>query len=238
MVSTSRTPGHTKHFQTLYLTPKIRVCDCPGLVFPSLVDKQLQVSPTCTVQWMHCLEVWISETLYQVVYTCHTLYQVVYTHLHLTGVCVCVCQILTGIYPIAQVREPYTAVGYLAQRTALVEGLQLVPPQGPAPVFKKTPGRRVGDWEMEKGAECSSHVREEVEEEVEWTAWDICDGRNGQIIFTLCDVSPIILAWAIKKGYYTSRAGRPDTYRAGGCGFFGMSVGWHHGMGLSCLCIL
>jgi len=43
VVSTSRTPGHTKHFQTVFLTRSIRLCDCPGLVFPSLVDRQLQV---------------------------------------------------------------------------------------------------------------------------------------------------------------------------------------------------
>ena len=43
MVSTSRTPGHTKHFQTIFLTHSIRLCDCPGLVFPSLVNRQLQV---------------------------------------------------------------------------------------------------------------------------------------------------------------------------------------------------
>ncbi|KAK2877766.1 hypothetical protein FQN49_001219 [Arthroderma sp. PD_2] len=34
-VSVSATPGKTKHFQTLYLTPKIMLCDCPGLVFPN-----------------------------------------------------------------------------------------------------------------------------------------------------------------------------------------------------------
>ena len=43
VVSTSRTPGHTKHFQTIFLTPNVRLCDCPGLVFPSVVGKQLQV---------------------------------------------------------------------------------------------------------------------------------------------------------------------------------------------------
>jgi ribosome biogenesis GTPase A len=42
-VSVSRTPGHTKYFQTYYLTPTVKLCDCPGLVFPSRVDKQLQV---------------------------------------------------------------------------------------------------------------------------------------------------------------------------------------------------
>lgn len=43
VVSCSRTPGHTKHFQTYFLTQHIRLCDCPGLVFPSRVEKQLQI---------------------------------------------------------------------------------------------------------------------------------------------------------------------------------------------------
>ena len=43
VVSVSRTPGRTKYFQTYYLTPTVKLCDCPGLVFPSRVDKQLQV---------------------------------------------------------------------------------------------------------------------------------------------------------------------------------------------------
>ena len=44
-MSVSRTPGHTKYFQTYYLTPTVKLCDCPGLVFPSRVNKQLQVQP-------------------------------------------------------------------------------------------------------------------------------------------------------------------------------------------------
>lgn len=43
VVSVSRTPGHTKHFQTIFLTENVRFCDCPGLVFPSTVPKQLQI---------------------------------------------------------------------------------------------------------------------------------------------------------------------------------------------------
>lgn len=43
VVSVSRTPGHTKHFQTIFLTPSVRLCDCPGLVFPSKLPKSLQV---------------------------------------------------------------------------------------------------------------------------------------------------------------------------------------------------
>nr|XP_053648547.1 large subunit GTPase 1 homolog [Cherax quadricarinatus] len=36
-VSVSATPGKTKHFQTLYLSDDIILCDCPGLVFPAFV---------------------------------------------------------------------------------------------------------------------------------------------------------------------------------------------------------
>lgn len=80
VVSVSRTPGHTKHFQTIFLTDNVRLCDCPGLVFPSRAPKALQV--------------------------------------------------LMGCYPISQLREPYTAVGYLAQRVNLVRLLRLQHPEG------------------------------------------------------------------------------------------------------------
>ncbi|XP_013110086.2 guanine nucleotide-binding protein-like 1 [Stomoxys calcitrans] len=43
VVSVSRTPGHTKHFQTIFLTNVVRLCDSPGLVFPSSTSKYLQV---------------------------------------------------------------------------------------------------------------------------------------------------------------------------------------------------
>lgn len=34
-VSVSATPGKTKHFQTIFLSPEVLLCDCPGLVFPN-----------------------------------------------------------------------------------------------------------------------------------------------------------------------------------------------------------
>lgn len=34
-VSVSATPGKTKHFQTIKLSDKVTLCDCPGLVFPN-----------------------------------------------------------------------------------------------------------------------------------------------------------------------------------------------------------
>lgn len=75
VVSVSRTPGHTKHFQTIFLTKTVCLCDCPGLVFPSTVPKQYQI--------------------------------------------------LMGSFPIAQVREPYTAIRFLAERLDLPKLLRL-----------------------------------------------------------------------------------------------------------------
>lgn len=64
--SESATPGHTKHFQTLFLTPTLCFCDCPGVVFPKRgIGREMQV--------------------------------------------------LFGSYPIAQTREPYSAIRYLAE---------------------------------------------------------------------------------------------------------------------------
>ncbi|KAJ3056691.1 Guanine nucleotide-binding-like protein 1 [Rhizophlyctis rosea] len=78
VVSTSRSPGHTKHFQTIHLTPEVRLCDCPGLVFPAVMPKPVQI--------------------------------------------------LSGMYRIAQVQEPYTAVKYLAERVPIEDILGLKHP--------------------------------------------------------------------------------------------------------------
>ncbi|KAJ8672775.1 hypothetical protein QAD02_004035 [Eretmocerus hayati] len=75
VVSVSRTPGHTKHFQTIFLTKSVCLCDCPGLVFPSTVPKQFQI--------------------------------------------------LMGSFPIAQVREPYSTIKFLAERIDLPNLLKL-----------------------------------------------------------------------------------------------------------------
>lgn len=75
VVSVSKTPGHTKHFQTIFLTKNVRLCDCPGLVFPSSVPRKLQV--------------------------------------------------LIGSYPIAQLREPFASIRYLAERIDLIKTLNI-----------------------------------------------------------------------------------------------------------------
>jgi ribosome biogenesis GTPase A len=80
VVSVSRTPGHTKHFQTIFLTNTVRLCDCPGLVFPSQVPRSLQV--------------------------------------------------LMGSYPIAQLREPYASIRFLAERLDIPNLLAMQHPEG------------------------------------------------------------------------------------------------------------
>ena len=37
-VSVSSTPGKTKHFQTVHLSDRMILCDCPGLVFPNFAS--------------------------------------------------------------------------------------------------------------------------------------------------------------------------------------------------------
>ena len=42
-VSVSSTPGKTKHFQTIHLTPELILCDCPGLVFPNFATTKAEL---------------------------------------------------------------------------------------------------------------------------------------------------------------------------------------------------
>ena len=42
-VSVSSTPGKTKHFQTIHLSPNVLLCDCPGLVFPNFATTKAEL---------------------------------------------------------------------------------------------------------------------------------------------------------------------------------------------------
>lgn len=42
-VSVSATPGKTKHFQTLHLSERVVLCDCPGLVFPNFATTKAEL---------------------------------------------------------------------------------------------------------------------------------------------------------------------------------------------------
>lgn len=37
------TPGKTKHFQTLNITDRLTLCDCPGLVLPKYADSKAEM---------------------------------------------------------------------------------------------------------------------------------------------------------------------------------------------------
>lgn len=67
-------------------------------------------------------------------------------------------QILAGLYPISQVKEPYTSIGYLAARWPVIQQLQLIHP---------TDNEDLNDEEKRHTAGKSSHP---------WSAWDVCDG--------------------------------------------------------------
>ena len=121
-VSVSKTPGHTKHRQTIFLDKKLRLCDCPGLVFPSCLIRPLQI--------------------------------------------------LSGMYKIAQVQEPYSSISYLSERVPIQTILNLNPPED--------------DPEAE-GTDQSTFP---------WSGWTICE------------------AFALQRGFLTTRAARPDVYRA------------------------
>ncbi len=89
---------------------------------------------------------------------------------------------LSGIYPVAQVREPYTAVGYITARLPIVEMLALQHPNTVATVAKKTKGRRTGDFELDDSIQAShvpiSDCHVMSAEPQQWTAWEVCDGEN------------------------------------------------------------
>lgn len=42
-VSVSSTPGKTKHFQTIHLSDRVILCDCPGLVFPNFASTKAEL---------------------------------------------------------------------------------------------------------------------------------------------------------------------------------------------------
>ncbi|KAJ3235178.1 Guanine nucleotide-binding-like protein 1 [Chytriomyces hyalinus] len=136
VVSTSSTPGHTKHFQTIHLNKTVRLCDCPGLVFPAVLEKPVQI--------------------------------------------------LSGMYKIAQVQEPYSAVQYLAERIPVEKILHLEPPLVSTGVEDAVSGSTQFKAE---------HYREALQS-YKWSAWDICE------------------AFAIQRGFLTPKVSRPDVYRA------------------------
>lgn len=73
-----------------------------------------------------------------------------------TFLCFYDLQILAGIYPVAQLQEPYSSVGYLCERTSFISVLKLKHPS----LLENKP-----------------HHGNKGSEESSWTAWDVCEGE-------------------------------------------------------------
>lgn len=66
-------------------------------------------------------------------------------------------QILAGIYPVSQLQEPYSSVGYLCERVSFLSVLKLKHPS----LLENNP---------QQGNQGSA--------EISWTAWDVCEGKS------------------------------------------------------------
>lgn len=129
--STSRTPGHTKWKQTIFLDSNLMVCDCPGLVFPAVdMPKPLQI--------------------------------------------------LCGIFPIAQVREPYSAIQFLAERVPVERIYALTVPasvQGPAKNKFQWSAFAIAEAYSEKRGYCTKHGNPDTHRGGLEVLFDVIDGR-------------------------------------------------------------
>ena len=96
-VSVSRTPGHTKRFQTVPLINGLRLLDCPGIVFPRRLHAA--ASPAAAVRRSDVEETKQEETK---------------SMIHGRAV-----QEVCGVIPLAQVREPYSALRVVAEAVPL-----------------------------------------------------------------------------------------------------------------------
>ena len=101
-------------------------------------------------------------------------------------------KVLAGIYPIAQLQEPYSSIRYISERIPVTQILKIKHPMIEDATTESKP--------------------------VEWSPLDICEGNFVSISLALVFLIILILilneAWAIKRGYFTSKAARPDVYRA------------------------
>jgi len=126
-VSVSQTPGKTKHLQTMRLDNELMLCDCPGLVFPSVkVDRALQV--------------------------------------------------LLGVFPLSQLREPYTCIRFLAERLPLEQIYNLKPPRGSE--------AQVAQEEFEGDMFAGLSIADESST-YKWSAWGLCEAFAQSRSYTL-----------------------------------------------------
>lgn len=143
VVSASKTPGHTKHFQTIHIADNVRLCDSPGLVFPALIPKAVQI--------------------------------------------------LSGMYPIAQVQEPYSSITYLvkyypifdcftltdcnfkAEHIPLEQVLSLTPPED----WNEDKQYNRPSWSIDNN---KNDILDDIDldriKDYQWTSWSICERKS------------------------------------------------------------
>lgn len=155
--------AQTKHFQTLFWTPEVRLVDCPGLVMPNFVPMETQVRPSP-----------------------HR------PHRHLTSRAPTITdrapgQVLSAILPISRVSAVPLCTHHAAQLLPLERILQLAHPAlaSPPPADRRT-------WREGMRPRAEAGAGTQV-----WTAMDV------------------LTAYALRKGWVTAKAGRPDVNRAG-----------------------
>jgi ribosome biogenesis GTPase A len=143
VVSASKTPGHTKHFQTIHIADNVRLCDSPGLVFPALIPKAVQI--------------------------------------------------LSGMYPIAQVQEPYSSITYLAEHIPLEQVLSLTPPED----WNEDKQYNRPSWSIDNN---KNDILDDIDldriKDYQWTSWSICE------------------QFAEQRGFHTAKTAAPDVNRA------------------------
>lgn len=193
VVSVSRTPGHTKHFQTIFLTPNIRLCDCPGLVFPSFYPKQLQVLMGCYP---------ISQLREP-----HSSIQYLAERVDLVQ--------KLGLKPADEVRHQKPVVNnpdFVPSKVVQITDKIATEEH----TNEKDANSDDSDDEsaVNSDAETESVTQSECQDECKAT--NDAPKRHGKVVgvsnewsaFTLCE------SYAMHRGFVTARSGRPDVYRA------------------------
>lgn len=112
-------------------------------------------------------------------------------------------------------------MGYLAERVPLVRLLRLDHPEGVAKEYKRTAGRRLGDCDLKlddldprlarmnlKDAHHEAMLRK-IEEEREWTPWNICDGE--QSLVTVWQKISYLERWLNSLLFSVFSLGREET---------------------------
>jgi hypothetical protein len=173
-VSVSRTAGHTKRAQTIPLAPGVTLLDCPGLVFPhALAPRSGKGLDSRSYAVPHGFESRLA--------------------LRLSGTDAeeRAMQECCGVVPLAQVREPFTAVRFLGEHLPLER------------LYGLTPDRD----ELEDAA--AAIVSGTMPDAARGPALAAAAATYAWSPHSLCE------ALAVKRGILIAKTGQPDAHAAG-----------------------